>query len=124
MSGVALLYTASIVITIWGVAHVLPTRPVIAGFEPLTPDNRRVLTMEWVAEGMTLCFIGVLTLLATLLLESGAPGATLVYRASAGMLLVMAIWTLATGARTAVVMFKICPMIKTGVAALLLSGSF
>jgi hypothetical protein len=40
------------------------------------------------------------------------------------MLLVMAAWTLATGARTAVVMFKICPMIKAGVAALLLAGSF
>jgi hypothetical protein len=35
-----------------------PTRAVAAGFEPVSLDNRRILVMEWIAEGVTLIFIG------------------------------------------------------------------
>ncbi|MDH3217132.1 MAG: hypothetical protein OEN01_12740 [Candidatus Krumholzibacteria bacterium] len=122
MAGVVMLYAGSIVITLWGVAHIVPTKPVVSGFGTLDSDNRRILTMEWVAEGLTLCFIGILVFLTTLLVGSGS-GAALVYRSCAGMLLVMAIWTLATGGRTSIVQFKVCPVVKTGVAILFLVGS-
>jgi hypothetical protein len=118
-----MLYSGSIIITAWGVAHVVPTRSIVAGFEPLSVDNRRVLTMEWVSEGLMLCFIGVLTGLVTLAILHGTPLATLIYRASAVMLLVMAFWTLVTGGRTAIVFFKVCPAVKTAVALLFLVGA-
>jgi hypothetical protein len=123
MTGEVLLYVGSVVIALWGVAHIAPTKPVVAGFGPLSPENRRILTMEWVAEGLALGFIGVLCFLATFLVGRENAGAILVYRASAVMLLVLAGWTLLTGGRTSVVQFKICPAVKTIVAALLLVGS-
>ncbi len=123
MRGELASYAGSIIILLWGIAHILPTRIVVAGFEPLSPDNRLILTMEWVGEGLALVFIGVLGLLVTALVEPGATGAVVTYRACAGMLLVMAAWTAVTGARTAVVFFKICPVVKTVGAGLFILGS-
>jgi hypothetical protein len=54
-----LLYAASALVSAWGLAHLVPTRAVVAGFGPISVDNRRVLTMEWVAEGITMLFVGV-----------------------------------------------------------------
>jgi hypothetical protein len=31
------------VVGLWGAAHVIPTRNVLAGFAPITVDNRRVV---------------------------------------------------------------------------------
>ena len=118
-----LLYAGSILIIVWGIAHIVPTQSVVAGFGSLSLDNKRILTMEWVAEGLALSFIGVLTLLVTLQASSPNPVATLVYRASAAMLVVMAGWTLVTGARTASVPIKICPFVKTTAAVLLVLGT-
>ena len=42
------------VVALWGVAHVIPTRNVLAGFAPITVDNRRVLLQEWLVEAVTM----------------------------------------------------------------------
>jgi len=118
-----MLYSGSIAITAWGIAHIVPTKSIVAGFEPLSTDNRRVLTMEWVSEGLVLCFIGVLNGLVTFAVPHDTMAARLVYFLSAAMLLVMALWTLVTGGRTAVVFFKICPIVKTAVALLFSVGA-
>ena len=52
-----LLYVGSFLLLIWGVAHITFTRSVVDGFGDISLDNRRVLTMEWVVEGMALIFI-------------------------------------------------------------------
>jgi len=117
------LYVGSIVVTLWGVAHVLPTRSVVAGFGPMSQDNRRIITMEWIAEGLTLCFIGLLVLLITALDGSQDSVSRNVYRISAVMLLIMAGLTLLTGARTSIVPIKVCPIVKATVAALFIAGS-
>ncbi len=123
MTGTILLYVGSIVITLWGIAHIAPTRSVVTGFGPISEENRRIITMEWVAEGLALCFIGLLVLSVTILGEAEDPVSTLVYRASALMLIIMAGWTLLTGARTSIVPIKICPIVKTTVAILFFLGS-
>ncbi len=46
-----LLYIGSGVITVWGIAHIIPTKNVVNGFGTISDDNRRIITMEWVAEG-------------------------------------------------------------------------
>lgn len=79
--------------------------------------------MEWIAEGLTLVFIGMLVLLITVLNGSQTPASINVFRISAAMLLVMALLTLFTGARTSIVPVKICPVVKTGVAILFLLAS-
>jgi hypothetical protein len=118
-----LVYAASIVIIVWGIAHIIPTRNVVAGFGALSPDNRQIITMEWVAEGLALTFIGLLALSVTWSEGIESSGAEFVYRACAIMLGVMAGWTAMTGAKTSILPIKLCPFVKTGAAVLLLVGS-
>jgi hypothetical protein len=118
-----LVYLGGAVITLWGIAHIAPTKSVVAGFGAISEDNRRIITMEWAAEGLTLSFIGLLVLLVTAVDGSQNSASLSVYRVSAAMLLVMAGWTLLTGARTSILPIKICPVVKTAVAVLFLVGS-
>jgi hypothetical protein len=111
------------VIFLWGVSHIVPTPGVVEGFEPITEENRLIITMEWVAEGLTLCFIGALVLYVTLRAEAANPVSIIVFRASAVMLLIMALWTGLTGARTSIIPIKICPIVKTAVALLFIWAS-
>jgi hypothetical protein len=113
-----MLYIGAIIVTIWGIAHIVMTGPVIKGFEPISQDNKRVITMEWVAEGITLCFIGLLVLLITILDGSQNYVSTLVYRASAVVLIIMAVLSSFTGARTPHIPYKLCPPIFVIVAIL------
>jgi hypothetical protein len=113
-----LLYIGSIVIILWGIAHIIPTKAIVNGFGEISEDNRKVLTMELIAEGLTLIFLGVLPLLVTLSVGVQDRTAGIVYLACAVMLLVMAILTGMTGARTSTIWYKLCPAIKTVVAVL------
>jgi hypothetical protein len=119
-----LLYIGSGMIILWGIAHIVPARSVVKGFGPISQDNKRIITMEWVSEGLTLCFIGLLVLFIAIFGQDGSPVSQMVYRAAGAMLLVMAVWTLVTGARTSIIPIKICPAVKTVVAALFLTASF
>lgn len=118
-----LLYIGSVIILVWGIAHIVPTKSVVKGFGGISEDNTRIITMEWVAEGVTLCFIGLLVLLVTIFGGSQNQVSVVVHRISAGMLVVMAIWTLLTGARTSVLPMKFCPIVKAIVAILFIMGS-
>lgn len=119
----ALLYIASAIIILWGIGHIIPTKSIVAGFGAVSRDNRLIITMEWIAEGLTLCFIGVLVLTVTIFSETQSLVSGIVYRVSAAMLLIMAVLTLVTGAKTSIVPIKICPFVKTVVAILFIVGS-
>jgi hypothetical protein len=123
MKSKIILYVGSIVIFLWGVSHIMPTTSVVESFGSITRDNQLIITMEWVAEGLTLCFLGALVLYVTLRADPSNPVSVMVYRAAALMLLVMAVWTGLTGARTAVIPIKICPIVRTAVAILFILGS-
>jgi hypothetical protein len=118
-----LLYIGSAVLIMWGIAHIVPTKNVVNGFGTISEDNKRIITMEWVAEGLALCFIGLLVLFVAILGDSPNDVSLIVYRASAAMLIAMAGWTALTGARTSIVPIKICPFVKTIVAVLFILGS-
>jgi hypothetical protein len=118
-----LLYIGSGIIIVWGIAHIAPTKGVIAGFGDISADNLRIITMGWIAEGLTFCFIGALVLLTTLLGWSQEYVSIIVYRASAVMLVVLAVLSQLTGARTAVLPMRLCPYVKTVVAVLFFLGS-
>ena len=123
MANNILLYVGSAIIVIWGIAHIVPTKSVVKGFGSISQDNRRIITMEWIAEGLTLCFIGLLVLFITLTAGSQNPVSLNVYRACALMLVIMAVLTGVTGARTSIVPIKICPFVKLAVAVLFVLGS-
>lgn len=119
-----LAYVSAAIIALWGVAHAVPTRRVLAGFAPITDGNRRVVVQEWLAEAFTMWGIAAIVVAATA--AGDVPGMRVqdwVYRAAAALLVALAALTGLTGARTSVIWFKICPFLLAGSAALLLAAS-
>jgi len=121
--GATLAYAAAAVVAVWGVAHAVPTRQVLAGFEPITADNRRVILQEWLAEAFTMWGIAAIVIAATAAGGTAQDVRAWVYRAAAGLLIALGTLTALTGARTPVVWFKICPVLLAGSAAMLLTAS-
>ena len=117
-----LAYLAAAITGLWGVAHAVPTRQVLAGFAPITRDNRRVLLQEWLVEAFTMWGLAVLVITVTAA-GSGTGVAAWVYRVAAGLLIALAVLTGLTGARTPVIWFRICPVLLTCSAVLLLLAS-
>jgi hypothetical protein len=117
----ALAYAAAAVIAVWGLAHVIPTRQVVAGFGAINADNRRIITQEWLAEGVMMWGIAAFVIAATAA-EAGDIRAW-VYRVAAGLLVAVGALTALTGARTRVVWFKVCPSVMAVAAGLLLTAS-
>jgi hypothetical protein len=119
----ALIITGSVIIILWGIAHIIPAKNIIKGFGEISADNKKILAMEVIAEGLTLIFLGALPLFIIVYGYSIAVNALIVYRVEAGFLLVMAVLTLLTGARTGPIWYKICPAVKTLAALLFLFGA-
>lgn len=123
MVNAVLLYVGSVIIFLWGVAHIIPTKSIVRGFGPISEDNRKIIAMESIAEGLTLCFLGVLVFLVTISGDIQNEVSGIVIRVSVAMLLAMAVLAAVTGARTSMVPYKVCPAVKTGVAILFILGS-
>lgn len=119
-----LAWVAAVMSAVWGVGHILPTRGVVAGFGAITENNRRIITMEWVAEGLTLIFLGALVGVVTVVGEPQDAVVRAVYVASAMMLVVIGAWTALTAARGGIVFFKLCPFVTGTAAVLLLVAAF
>lgn len=100
-----LIYTGSALPFLWGLAHLFPTKSVIRGFGEINADNRNIIAMEWVTEGVALLFIGTIVAVVTVI-EPRATVSSSVYLASSGCLVVLSIVSLFTG-------FKIIPAIQT-----------
>jgi hypothetical protein len=118
-----LAYLAGVIVALWGVAHAVPTRQVLAGFEPVTADNRRIVVQEWLAEAFTMWGIAAMVIVVTAVGGAGAGARVWVYRVAAGLLVALGALTALTGARTPVVWFKICPVLLACSAVLLLTAS-
>jgi len=119
-----LAYIAAGTVGLWGVAHALPTARVVKGFSDTSRDNRLVITQEWIAEAMTMWFIAAVVAITTAVGGSHQTVTDWVYRASAIMLLGVAVLTAVTGARTPVVFFKLCPILLGATAGLLFAASW
>lgn len=82
----ALIYIGSALAIIWGIAHLFATKPAVSGCGDISRDNRMIITQEWIAEGIAICFTGLLALLVTALEGATDPASLIVYRASAAHL--------------------------------------
>ena len=116
-----LLYVAAAMTALWGIAHVLPTRSVVRGFGEISQDNKRIVTMEWILEGVALIFISVLIATVTAV-DATTMVARSVYVISAIGLLVLAVISFFTGFRVKFLPFMLCPFIFTASSALILVG--
>jgi hypothetical protein len=123
MSGNILLYLASLLLVGWGVAHLFPTRNVVKGFGDISLDNQRVITMEWINEGATLIFIGVLTAAVTIVDPTSMVART-VYWLAIVMLNALSIISLFTGFKVNFLPYRLCPIIFTGASILILLGMY
>ena len=108
----------------WGISHLFPTKNVVKGFGDISVDNKRIITMEWIIEGLALIFVGALVLVVTFAGEPLSVTARMVYRVSAVFLLAMAVLSLFTGARIKFLPFRLCPIIFTSSAVLILLGVY
>jgi len=107
---------------LWGIAHAIPTRKVVAGFGPISRDNRRILIQEWLAEALTMWGLAALVIVTTAVAAQSTVAAW-VYRLVAGLLIGLGILTGLTGARTPVIWFKICVALLVVSTAMLLVSS-
>ncbi len=121
MSDVLALLAAGIV-TAWGVSHIVPTRQVVAGFGDIGTDNRYIITMEWVVEALGF-FFAAAVVASVAVADVGEAASDLLYRLTAGFLVVIGVWTAMTGARTRVIWFKMCPVVMSVSATLLIVAS-
>jgi len=116
-----LFYIAAALVTIWGIAHLFPTRNVVADFGDISVDNKNIITMEWINEGATLVFIGVLVALVTLLDKTNQISQA-VYWLAFIMLNALSGISLFTGFKVDFIPFKLCPVIFSGSSILILLG--
>jgi len=121
MANTFLLWIGSLLPIIWGIAHLFPTGSVVGGFGPISADNRRIITMEWIAEGVALIFIGSVVLSATVI-DRTSRVSVAVYWASVAGLNVLSVVSLFTGFRIRSLPFRLCPPIFTGSSILILWG--
>jgi len=119
-----LAYISAALVAIWGVAHAVPTRQVLAGFEPITSDNRLIIKQEWLAEALSMWGVAAVVVAATAAGGTTPDVRAWVYRAASALLIALAALTALTGARTPVIWFKICPALLSAAAILLLVASF
>ena len=65
MIGRILIYLGAALPLIWGVSHLIPTRSVVRGFGDISQDNKYIISMEWIVEGVALIFTGALIIIVT-----------------------------------------------------------
>jgi hypothetical protein len=123
MTNQILLYIGSFLLVFWGIAHLFPTKSVVKEFGDISLDNKRIITMEWINEGATLIFIGIIIAAVTCMDHTHAISKT-VYRISFLMLNAMSIISLFTGFKIKFLPFKLCPVIFTGTSILIIVGMY
>jgi len=117
------LYSASCLTALWGIAHLFATSRVVDGFGELSPDNRRIITMEWIVEGVALISLSAFVAVATLFQPEAAISSA-VYGVAIATLIALAAVSVFTGFRIAFLPFRLCPFIFGAAAALIGWGAW
>lgn len=117
------LYVAAATTGGWGIAHLFATKGVVEGFGDISDDNRRIITMEWIVEGVALISIAAFVLAATAT-DPGSAVSSVVYAVAIGTLVVLALVSIFTGFKVAFLPFRLCPFIFGGSALLIAAGAW
>lgn len=122
MINLILLYTGAFFTAVWGIAHLFPTKSTVEGFGKISQDNQHIITMEWIVEGVSLIFIGVLVTVVTIIDRSSLVSKA-IYWVCFAELNVLSIVSLFTGFKVNFLPFKLCPVIFTTSSILIILGS-
>lgn len=113
-----ILYIAAVIPVIWGISHLVPTNNVVSGFGEISEDNRYIIRMEWIIEGVSLIFIGLLVALVTYI-EPLSNISFYVYCISAIVLAALALVSFFTGFRIHFLPFRLCPFVLSTACGLI-----
>jgi hypothetical protein len=121
MSSQVLLYTGAVITALWGIAHLFPTASVVKEFGDISADNKHIITMEWITEGVALVFIGFIVAGVTFI-DPNNTISEFIYIASAVVLVVLAFVSIFTGFKVNFFPYKLCPFLFFLSAALIIIG--
>ena len=121
MINLVLLYAGVALPLIWGIAHLFPTRNVVAGFGDISLDNKRIITMEWINEAAALVFISAIVFAVTLI-DHTSPVSQAVYWLSFVALNTLSVISLTTAFKINFLPYKLCPVFFTSSSILILLG--
>jgi hypothetical protein len=110
-----LVYAASIIIIIWGLVQLYPTKSRSKVIGELSGDNNKIVSMEWIAEGITFILIGILVITVTYIAGAEKVGSRIVYLSSGVMLLILTLWSLSKMSSRWTKTMKACLVIKSTV---------
>jgi hypothetical protein len=116
-----LFYLGGSITLIWGIAHIFPTKSVVKDFGNISMDNKHIITMEWIIEGVALIFIGIIVIGSTFI-DSANIVSVFIYYSSILVLLILAIISVFTGYKVNFLPFKLCPYLFSFSAFLILLG--
>ncbi len=117
-----LILLGALLTIFWGIAHLFPTMSVVKGFGEISLDNKRIVIMEWIVEGVALIFIGTLVAGVTLI-DSQSIVSRFVDYLSIVTLILLALISIFTGFRINFLPFRLCPVIFTVSSLLILMGT-
>jgi hypothetical protein len=119
-----LILIGGLLTIIWGIAHLFPTNSIVKGFGSISVDNANIIRMEWITEGLVLMFIGLLTIVVTIMTDSPDKVEKAVYLLTFIMLVAMSVLSLFTGFKVDFLPFKLCPLIFMTSGILIIQGFF
>lgn len=119
-----LILVGGLLTIIWGIAHLFPTNSIVKGFGSISVDNVNIIRMEWITEGFTLIFIGLLVNVVTFVSGSHDKVAKTLYLLTFIMLVAMSVLSLFTGFKIDYLPFRLCPVIFMAAGLLIIQGFF
>ncbi len=122
MINLVFLFVGAALAILWGIAHLFPTGSVVKGFGAISTDNKNIITMEWIIEGIFLIFIGMLVGIVTLIDPKNSVSMAMYVLSGVG-LIVLALVSLFTGFMVKFIPFRLCPFIFTASAVLIILGA-
>ena len=118
-----LLYSGALLPFLWGISHLFPTKGVVKGFGEISDDNKRIITMEWIIEGVALIFIGAVIASVTCI-DYTRTISKVIYWITFVMLNTLSVISYFTGYKINFLPFKLCPVIFTSSSILILLGRY
>ena len=116
-----LAYIGAGLTALWGITHLFPTKNVVANFGDISEDNRNIIMMEWIVEGVALIIMGALVATVTVV-DAVSPVTHSVYWLVVIGLNALSVVSLSTGFKVNFIPFKLCPVIFTGSSILIALG--
>ena|SRR4030042_7049445 len=105
-----ILYISAAMLVFWGIAHLIATRSVVKNFGHVSLDNKHIIAMEWIVEGIFLIFIGTVIAVLTYF-DYKNDVSILMYLICFVTLNILAIVSLYTGFKIRFLPFRLCPFI-------------